>query len=737
MLARDNETPRGRIHHDDRRRGVVGFIIRVSRAGDDSVLTHSGTGGDPLLQALQERFGFAQFRPGQQEAAAAVFEGRDLVAVMPTGSGKSLCFQLPALLLEGTTVVVSPLIALMKDQVDGLRARGIAAAGIHSGLGATERAAAEADLAAGRLSLVYIAPERLASTTFRAALARLRIARLVVDEAHCISQWGHDFRPDYGRLGGLRRELGVPGAAFTATATPEVRADIARQLGLSDPLEIVTGFERPNLTLAVEACRSRADKASVLDRLLRDVGPPGIVYAATRKNVELWADYLEERGLRAGRYHAGLADSERSRVQDAFFAGRLDAIAATNAFGMGVDKKDLRFVAHADVPGSLEAYYQEVGRAGRDGLPSRGVLLFGPADVRTQEFFLAGANPPEVVFRQVWRLLGELDDEAAIEESTAAGDAALGMAASTAARLLRRAAESRGQALGQGEPPIDFAVQADKALRDRARLDTMLRYAFGRGCRTRFIYDYFAGAGRGGAILRCGTCDYCLGWRRSEGRPLDDQEFERVRIALSAVARLQARFGVARIAQVLVGSTSREVLDRRLERIPTFGRLQDLTIDEVKALLDTLVDASLLERRGIEGGRPGAFVLAITEEGDAVMRAEHRPLLALPGRTPAPPPRASRVRRARGSSVVEKDATPRPAPDDDLLRRLKAWRTAEARRRGVPAFVIFHDTTLEELAALKPSDRVRLRAVRGVGPAKIEQYGDDLLQVLLGPAPDA
>jgi len=700
------------------------------------MLTDDATGGNPLLQALQERFGFERFRPGQQDAAAAVLEGRDLVAVMPTGSGKSLCFQLPALLLEGTTVVVSPLIALMKDQVDGLRARGIAAAGIHSGLGAAERAAAESDLAAGRLRLVYIAPERLASGAFRAVLARLRIARLVVDEAHCISQWGHDFRPDYGRLGGLRGELGVPGAAFTATATPDVRADIARQLGLSDPLEVVTGFERPNLTLAVEACRSRADKASVLERLLRDVGPPGIIYAATRKNVEIWAEYLEARGLRAGRYHAGLADSERTRVQDDFFAGHLDAIAATNAFGMGVDKKDLRFVAHADVPGSLEAYYQEVGRAGRDGLPSRGVLLFGPADVRTQEFFLAGSNPPEAVFRQVWRLLGEVEDDAAIEDSAAAGDAALGMAASTATRLLRRAAESRGLPLGEGEPPIDFAAQADKAVRDRTRLDTMLRYAFGRGCRTRFIYDYFAGAGRRGAIPGCGTCDVCLGWRRVEGRRLDDREFERVRIALSAVARLQGRFGVERVAQVLVGSGSREVLDRRLDRIPTYGRLRDQTIDEVKALLETLVDASLLERRGIEGGRPGAFVLGVTEEGAAVMRAEHRPLLALPGDKPAPPPRPARSRRTRGVSRAGQGATPRPGPDGELLRRLKTWRSAEAKRRGVPAFVIFHDTTLEELAALKPSDRGHLRSVRGIGPAKIEQYGDDLLLILTPRSPE-
>ncbi len=699
------------------------------------MLTPSGPGGDRLLGALRERFGFERFRQGQAEAAAAVLEGRDLVAVMPTGSGKSLCFQLPALLIDGTTVVVSPLIALMKDQVDGLRARGFAAAAVHSGLGAPERAATEADLAAGRLRLVYVAPERLASAAFRTALARARVARLVVDEAHCISQWGHDFRPDYGRLGDLRQGLGVPVAAFTATATPEVRADIARQLRMSNPFELVTGFERPNLTLAVEPCRSRADKARVLDGLLREVGPPGIVYAATRKNVDLWAEHLGDRGLRAGRYHAGLGDAERARVQDDLLAGRLEVIAATNAFGMGVDKKDLRFVAHADVPGSLEAYYQEVGRAGRDGRPSRGVLLFAPADVRTQEFFLVGSNPSEAVFRRVWALMSEGRGDDEIEKEAASGDAASGMAAATAARLLRRAAESVRSSPGEGDPPIDFQARAEKSRRDRARLDTMLRYAFGSGCRTRFIYDYFAGAGRAGAIPRCGTCDVCLGWRRSKGRPLDDRELERVRIALSAVARLQARFGVARIAQVLVGSRSSEVLDRGLDWIPTFGRLKDLSIEEVKGLLDVLVEVGLLQRRGIDGGRPGAFVLALGEEGAAVMRGQHRPLLALPGDRSSPSPRTRTKIRIADRTVPGKDGP--PGSDADLLGRLKRWRAAEAKRRGVPAFVIFHDSTLETLAAERPRDRGGLRAVRGVGPAKIEAYGEELLRVLSGPPTEA
>jgi ATP-dependent DNA helicase RecQ len=673
-----------------------------------------------LDRALHQRFGLAGVRPGQLEAARAVLQGRDLVAVMPTGAGKSLCFQLPALLLEGTTVVVSPLIALMKDQVDALRARGIAAAALHSAMSGGERGAVESDLAAGRLSLVYVAPERLSATSFRGALARARVARLVVDEAHCISQWGHDFRPDYRRLAGFRAELGVPAAAFTATATPDVRADIAAQLGLQAPLELVTGFERPNLTLAVEVCRGREDKARALERLLREVGPPGIVYAATRKSVDLWADQLAQAGLRTGRYHAGVADEERSRVQEDFLAGRIDVITATNAFGMGVDKADIRFVAHAELPGSIEAYYQEAGRAGRDGGPSRCTVLFSPADVRTQEFFLSGANPGSAVFRDVWRMLGSgLSDEDI--EAEGRPDASRSMAALTAARLLRRAAEAAGVPLGEGLPPVDMAARTLKARRDRERLETMVRYAWSRGCRTRFIYDYFAGAARGGVAPHCGVCDVCLGWRRGAARPLDDGELLQVRIALSGVGRLSGRFGVERAAQMLVGSKGREVLARGLDRIPTYGKLSAMSLDQVKDLLGVLADAGLVERRGIEGGRPGAFVLSLTPEGRSVARGEVRPELDLPA--PAAPP----ARRPRtGAAEAAEDA----AADPELLARLKTWRTEEARRRSVPPYVVFHDRTLANISAARPAALDDLARVKGVGPAKLAAYGEELLRLL-------
>ncbi len=675
-----------------------------------------------LEHALHRYFGLPSFRPGQRDAAAAVLEGRDLVAVMPTGAGKSLCFQLPALLLPGTTIVVSPLIALMKNQVDALRARGIASAAIHSGLPGPERAAAEAELAAGALKLVYVAPERLASGTFRGALARARPARLIVDEAHCISQWGHDFRPDYRRLAGFREGLGVPAAAFTATATPEVRADIAAQLGLASPLELVTGFERPNLTLAVERCRGRADKAQALRRILAEVGSPGIVYAATRKSVDLWADHLAAQGLRAGRYHAGLDDAERARVQDAFLAGRLDVIAATNAFGMGVDKADIRFVAHAELPGSVESYYQEAGRAGRDGAPSRCTLLFSPADVRTQEFFLAGANPGARVVRDAWHRLGKGMRPEEVEQELG-GDAMSALAAATAVRLLLRAADAAGVEPGRGPVPLDPAAGALKARRDRERLDTMVRYAFSRGCRTRFVYDYFAGGAQGGAAPRCGVCDVCLGWGRGTGRALADDELLAVRIALSAVGRLSGRFGVERVAQVLVGSRSREVVARGLDRVPTYGKLGAMGLDEVKDLLGALADHGLVERHGIEGARPGAFVLALTPEGRAVALGKIQPSLDLPTARAAEPVR-------NRQPALQASASHSLPPDPALLARLKAWRTEEARRRRLPPYAVFHDSTLAAIAAARPGDAGELRRIKGVGPAKLEAYGAVVLRLV-------
>ncbi len=341
---------------------------------------------------LKRRFGFERFRPGQEEVVRAGAPGDDVKVVMPTGAGKSLCFQVPALARGGTALVVSPLIALMKDQVDGLVARGIRAAALHSGLDQEAYAEALADLHAGRLELLYVAPERF-TPGFLRRLEGCDIRTFVIDEAHCLSQWGHDFRPDYLRLGRARQALGSPTTiAATATATPEVQADILRVLGIPEAGRFVRGFDRENLVLEVHEAADLAAKDEALPGLVAH--GPALVYAATRKHVERAAEALRRRGVRAGLYHAGLTSSDRTRVQDAFMAGQIPVVVATNAFGMGIDKADIRTIVHYDLPGTIEAYYQEIGRAGRDGRPSRAVLLWRPADRRVQQFFIDGSHPP-------------------------------------------------------------------------------------------------------------------------------------------------------------------------------------------------------------------------------------------------------------------------------------------------------------------------------------------------------
>ncbi|HZN58433.1 MAG TPA: ATP-dependent DNA helicase RecQ [Planctomycetota bacterium] len=385
----------------------------------------SGLGGEQEMLArarekLAEVFGYASFRPGQEDAIAAVANGQDALVVMPTGSGKSLCYQVPALVLDGVTVVVSPLIALMKDQVDALKIRGVPVTFVNSSIDLDEQWARLAGLERGDYRIVYVAPERFRSRAFRAALANVRVALLAVDEAHCISQWGHDFRPDYRRLKEIRRQLeGVPAIALTATATPEVREDIERELAMRSPVRVVTGFDRPNLALHVLRPRSRADKRETLARLVRDANaraladgaspPAGIAYAGTRRRAEDVAELIrtapEGAPIPCHAYHAGLEAETRRQIQEDFMEGRLPWVAATNAFGMGVDKSDIRLVVHCELPGSLEAYYQEVGRAGRDGSPADCILLFSDGDRRLQEFFIEGANPSRETIEAVYSFL--------------------------------------------------------------------------------------------------------------------------------------------------------------------------------------------------------------------------------------------------------------------------------------------------------------------------------------------
>jgi ATP-dependent DNA helicase RecQ len=497
-----------------------------------------GDASDEMLATLRSHFGHSSFRHGQQEIVAAVLGGRDVLAVMPTGSGKSLGYQLPAVMLPGVTLVVSPLISLMKDQVDELNRRAIPSGALHSMLSAEARADVLNAVRAGRLRLLYVAPERFASHQFLQLLGTLEIARFIVDEAHCVSQWGHDFRPDYRRL---REAAAVchrsdrargrpPIAAFTATATLEVRDDITALLGLESPQVLVSGFDRPNIFLRVERVEDGEEKDELLARLVR--GRRALVYAATRKSAERAAAHLEGAGVHAAAYHAGLKDEQRTRVQDAFAAGTLPVVCATNAFGMGIDRPDVEAVVHYAIPGSVEAYYQEIGRAGRDGRAATATLLWDYADIATREFLI---DSP------------------------------------------RREKPGRSISPGGREE-----IARRKEL-DHRKLQRMIDYADTGSCLRATILRYFGDAAAREPCTACGNC-----------RPdsLDGYERELVRKILAGIARAGERYGRHRVAAMLLGSA--EDLPPALIRLSTFGLLRGETADTVGGWIRASISAGLV-----------------------------------------------------------------------------------------------------------------------------------------------
>ncbi len=584
---------------------------------------------------LTRIYGFPSFRPGQEEILDAILGGEDVLAVMPTGSGKSLLFQLPAIVRGGLTLVVSPLIALMRDQVAQLRELGVAAAALNSASDATERQRVFAKLEDGSLRLLYIAPERLTLEGTLEMLRRIKIDLLAIDEAHCVSQWGHDFRPEYLRLREVAEALGRPQTvAVTATADAPTREDIVARLFPREPRVFVRSFDRPNLFLAMRP-KTHATR-QLAERLDAHRGKSGVIYCASRRRTEELAHEFSIKGRRALPYHAGLEQNVRSYNQDAFLQEDGVVMCATIAFGMGVDKPDVRFVFHADMPGSIEAYYQEIGRAGRDGLPADTFTLYSAGDIELRR-------------RQ-------------IEES--------------------------------GSPEERKRVE-------RAKLDDLVTLCESARCRRQALLGMF-----GEACAPCGNCDVCQGAVRLVDGRIDAQK------ALSAVLRTSGRFFIGHLANILSGKATEAIERHEHHKLKTFGVGKDRAPADWRGVLRQLLSAKLIEHDRDDRDR-----LFVTDEGRKVLKGETPFLLREDVLTTRP------TRKAR-AAISQKDA------DGDLLAALKGLRAAMARAQNQPAYVIFPDRTLIEMAKERPRSLDDLSGVHGVGAAKLQKYGAAFLAVI-------
>jgi len=589
-----------------------------------------------LKQTLQTVFGFDDFRPGQGEVVQAVTEGQNVLAIMPTGGGKSLCYQLPALMRDGVTVVISPLIALMRDQVRALQAAGVSAGALTSGNTEEETDAVWDALHSGELKLLYMAPERLAAGSALGMLHKINVSLIAVDEAHCVSQWGHDFRPDYLRIGELRRALNVPLAAFTATADEETRTEIVAKLFDGQaPQSFLRGFNRANLHLAFAA--KNQPRQQILNFAAAHKGQAGIVYCGTRAKTETLAKAMSDAGHSACFYHGGMDPEDRRIVERRFQIEDGLIVVATVAFGMGVDKPDVRWVAHADLPKSIEAYYQEIGRAGRDGAPADTLTLYGPDDIR-----------------------------------------------------LRRSQVDEGVA------------PAERKMADHARLNALLGLAEALTCRRETLLAYFDEHG-----VECGTCDLC------QTPPEVFDATTPVRMALSAALRTGEWFGAGHLIDVLLGTMTDKVKARAHDELPTFGVGTELSRPEWQAVFRQMMGRDLMRP---DPERHGA--LRMTQNARPLLKGEAQITL-----------RKDTIKTSSRRPAVKALVRDEDAP---LMSALKAKRRALAEHQRVPAYVVFTDKTLIEMAETRPDSLDAMARVSGVGAKKLESYGTAFLEVIAG-----
>ncbi len=581
--------------------------------------------------ALKKYFGYETFYPLQAEIIDHVLQGRNALVLMPTGGGKSVCFQIPALLKEGTAIVVSPLIALMKDQVDALQANGIAAAFLNSTQTDEESAGIISLCLQGGIKLLYISPERLAAASTIGFLQKLRLSLFAIDEAHCISSWGHDFRPDYMKLHVLRKTFpDVPLIALTATADRAIRQDILRQLEIPEKFQFIASFDRPNLSLAVYSGRKRLEQ--ILSFLSRRKNQPGIIYCLSRRMTESMAAKLQDRGYRAAYYHAGMGNAERSKIQDAFLRDKIQIICATIAFGLGIDKSNIRWIIHYSLPKNIESYYQEIGRAGRDGAPADTVLFYSYADVKAHQ---------------------------------------------------------------------DMIVDAPKDRQELllAKLGRIKSYAEADICRRRILLSYFNEQPPGD----CGNCDVCKNPPQRINGTIIAQK------ALSAVARTGGKVNITTLIGILRGSHNKQIMESGYDRIKTFGVGRDISYAEWTDYIFQLLNSGFVDIAYDDG-----YTLKLNELSRKILQAQMDVLLT------RPVPLEKKLETI--AALPQKQAA-----DDGLFERLRALRKQLADENNVPAYVVFSDKTLLEMAAVQPRDAVAMRSVSGVGEHKLNLYGEKFL----------